>query len=135
MKTLIKVLLLAVLPSFAMADNVPGIIITKTDGSKVTVDISTVKSIKFRNGEMLITRKSSDSQSVALEEVSTMTFGSIASAINLVTASNKNTLVTVSDMSGKILYQGKACNYTQPNNLKGTYIIATSGKSHKVTIK
>lgn len=116
------------------ADETPGIIINKSDGSSITVATSSLRSIKFNDGKMIVNMKDDSQQFVNLDDITNITFENIVTAINSITEGSSDSFVTVSDLSGRILYNGKANENMNKDNLRGIYIITTNGKSHKVKI-
>lgn len=116
------------------ADETPGIIINKSDGSSITVATSSLRSIKFNDGKMVINMKDDSQQLVSLEDITNITFEDIVTAISSITEGSSDSSVTVSDLSGRILFKGNAKDKTDMSNLRGIYIITANGKSHKVKI-
>ena len=120
----------------AMADKYEqGMTITKTDGSSISVEIAAMRSIKFEDGTMVINKKDGGQQKVSVDEVETISFGSVATAITAITADNGNTAITITDLSGKVVFKGNANEYDAKDALHGVYIINANGKSYKTIIK
>ena len=120
----------------AMADKyVQGMTITKTDGSSISVEIEAVRSIKFEDGTMVINKKDGGQQKVSVDEVGSISFESMASAITTITTNNGNTAITITDISGKVIFKGKAQEYDTKDAPHGIYIINANGRSYKTIIK
>lgn len=126
-------------PLSIFADDVtPGIIINKTDGSNTSVSISQLQSIKFAEGNMVVYMKDNTQQMLAVDDITTIMFEDITTAIKtLVDKNNANTSITITDISGRIVYSGTATDdYLSKEKLShGIYIITANGKSCKVMIK
>lgn len=127
-------LILSSLFTSALADDVSSLIITKTDGQQTGVALTSIRSIKFSDDQMIINTNGS-TMCVAVSDITSVTFGSLATAIQTVAGSEGTTSVLVTDLDGKIVYQGTSMNENIPAGLKGVYVITTGGVSKKVTIK
>lgn len=121
----------------AFADGVtPGIIISKTDSSKASIAIAELKSIKFSDGAMIVNMKDNSQQSFNTDEVTNITFGDIPTAIStLYNGSTSAGIVSISDISGRAVYNGKAIDAAQVKLPAGIYVVTANGKSLKVMIK
>lgn len=120
----------------AMADKyVQGMTITKTDGSSISVEIAAMRSIKFENGTMVINKKDGGQQKVSVDEIETVHFESIVTAIATITGNENDTAITITDLSGKVVFKGNAKEYDANNRLRGAYIINSGSKSYKTIIK
>lgn len=117
----------------AMADNVPGVVVTKTDGSTIQVPISATRSIKFADGNMIINKTDNTKQTVSLDDVELVTFSSISAAIKTI-AGDSNKQMIVTDLSGRVVYKGDSQSNNIPTSLHGVYIITVDGQSHKISI-
>jgi len=135
MKKVLITLGLALSQMSAFADEVPGLIIEKEDGTNVSVNITSLQNIKFADGKMIITQKDNSTQSIDLDNITIMTFGSISTAVKAITGNVNDQDIVVTDLSGKVIYKGKSNNFNTSNALKGIYIITVNGESHKVLIK
>lgn len=116
------------------AEEVPGIIVNKGDGSKITVVLSDLRSIKFSEGNMVINMKDEVGQTVSLDEIESITFEDVVTAINTLSVDAKDDHVVVTDLAGRIIYKGRAESARSVGGLHGIYIITVNGKSHKVSI-
>lgn len=117
------------------ADDVtPGITVNKTDGSAISFATAEMYSIKFAEGNMIVNMKDCSQQSVALDDITNIIFEDISTAIKALTNSGSdNGFVTITDLSGRIVYNGKAeTRKALPN---GIYVVTVNGKSCKVIIK
>lgn len=119
----------------AFADDVPSMLVQQRDGGKLEVSIEEIRSIKFDGGQMLILHRDNTTQSLALDDIEQITFGSVAAAIEALTHDASGTL-TITSLAGEVIYQGSAqADAHFPASLSGTYIITLDGQSHKVNIK
>lgn len=119
----------------AVADETKGIVVTMKDGNSVSVELSQLRSIKFDGEQMVINKVDGQKQTVALSDVKVLEFKSIVTAIQTVVGQGSDGQITVTDLSGKKVYSGKASGFGTDSKLKGYYIINANGKSHKVLIK
>ena len=122
-------------PAFAFAEETPGLLIQKSDGSQVELRLSEIRSIKFGNGQMIVNGKDSAEQVFRVDDISKMTFCDIITAIKSLSCNAESGEVIVTDLSGKVVYKGKSGSVNVPTTLKGTFIITVDGQSHKVTVK
>lgn len=127
--------LVVMFPLCSMADDVPGMLVHKTDGNSLEVEIANISSIKFNDGLMVINGKDNSQQCLPLDDISQITFSTIETAISSLTRGVKSGVVTITNLSGQIVYKGKVGASELPTSLKGVYIITVNGQSHKVTIK
>lgn len=121
-----------------MADEVPGITISKTDGSNISLPTNELRSIKFKEGSMIVNMKDDSQQLFSVDDIANITFGDIITAINTITNDQPDTPITITDLSGRIIYKGNASNIHCPapnTQLTGTFIINANGKSRTVIIK
>lgn len=134
MRKTIFVLALGMISLCAMADNVQGFVVTKTDGSTQQVPISSTLSIKFADGNMVINKTDNTKLVMSLDDITEITFSSVPSAIKAIIGST-NKQMTISDLGGRVVYQGDSQGTTLPSSLHGVYIFTIDGQSHKVSIK
>jgi len=119
----------------AIADELPGMVIQTNDGKSTSVDITSIRSIKYKDGVMLINKKDNNLQSVNVDDVSSITFGSITTAIESINGDKADSPIIVSDLTGKVVYKGTSKDASSLNLQKGTYIISSEGQKRKVFIK
>ena len=119
----------------AHADEVPGMVVQKTDGSRVELAISSISKITFADGQMVVNAKDDTQKMLSLDDISQISFCSIISAIEALTHNNSDATVVITNLSGQIVYKGPASSALLPASLKGVYVITVNGESHTVTIK
>lgn len=136
-KQFITLIILFFCLNISAEDTTPGIIVNKSDGSTVSIAIQQLQSIKFADGNMIVRMKDDTQQSYNIDDITNMTFGDIATAIKVLTDDKVTTgKLLITDITGRIVYNGTAVNATTANNLpNGIYVITTNGKSYKVMIK
>lgn len=136
-KQFITLIILFFCLNISAEDTTPGIIVKKSDGSTVSIAIQQLQSIKFADGNMIVRMKDDTQQSYNIDDITNMTFGDIATAIKVLTDDKVTTgKLLITDITGRIVYNGTAVNATTANNLpNGIYVITTNGKSYKVMIK
>ena len=138
MNRLLTATIALTLPLVTMADEVPGITISKTDGSNISLPTNELRSIKFKEGSMIVNMKDDSQQLFSVGDIANITFGDIITAINTITNDQPDTPITITDLSGRIIYKGNASNtqHLTPNTQQtGTFIINANGKSRTVIIK
>ena len=127
--------LLVALPALsALADQVPGMLVHRTDGTQVEVPIAQIRSIRFSDGQMVISQRDDTCQAILLDQISQISFGSITEAIESLTLHAADRDITITDLSGRVLYSGPAQSDQLPTTLRGACIIIVDGVGHKVTI-
>lgn len=114
------------------ADEIPGIVVSKSDGGKVPVATSAIHCIKYGEGTMAVLMKDGSQQTFSLDDITTITFESLPTAIRNIMAETKGNVI-VTDLSGRVLYEGSA-NGQMPS-LHGLYVITTNGESRAVLIR
>lgn len=122
----------------AFADNVvPGITINKSDDSSIAIELSQLQSIRFSEGTMIVNLKDNSQQTFAIDDIKSLTFNDIETAIRTLTNGNAaDCKISIADLSGRTIFSGKASNYaTQEKLPAGIYVITANGKSCKVMIK
>lgn len=130
--------IIATLCSLSMsADDVtPGITVSKTDGSSASIPLTTLQSIKFSDGNMVINLKDKSQQTFIIDEIAIIKFEDIATAINTLSCGNiSNSNISICDLSGHTVYKGKAAEAKQTKLPAGIYVMTINGKSYKVMIK
>ncbi len=116
------------------ADGTPGLIVHKTDGSSISISTSALRNIKFSDGAMVVNMKDNSQQTISVDDISDMTFGSISSAITFITEGKKEEQIVITDLAGRVIYRGNANECGQLGTLDGIYVITINGVSHKVRI-
>lgn len=118
----------------AMADQTPGIVLEKTDGNNITIELTNIQSIKYKDGMMVINKNDKTKQIVSIDDISTMNFSNITTAIESIVGNISNKTIIISDLSGKTIFKG-IYNKNFQKSLHGIYVINVDGKCHKVIIK
>jgi len=132
-----KQLLIWALPLFPcviMAEEVTSLTISMTDKTTLTVPISDIRSIKFQEEAMLILQNDNNTRQIKIDEISFLTFSNVETAIQCITG-NQTCAITLTDINGQIRYQGKSNSKDIPTDIRGTFILTTEGKSHKIIIR
>lgn len=127
-------MLLAITALAAMADEVHTIVIEKNDGNSISIDITTLKSIKFADDVMLVNVTDGTQRSIAVADVIRMTFDSMATAINTIVGNESSDIISVIDLEGRVIYKGKAGLFNPGNEHNGIVIIKKDNKVYKVMI-
>ena len=135
-KELITIIAMLCSLSMSADDVTPGITVSKTDGSNASIPLTTLQSIKFSDGNMVINLKDKSQQTFSIDEIAIIKFEDIATAINTLSCGNTyNSNISITDLSGHIVFNGKAAEAMQTKLPAGIYVITTNGKSYKVMIK
>lgn len=82
MKKTVTLLLSMLCTLGSFADETPGIVINKSDGTNLTLPTTSLRSIKFGDGEMLLSMKNGTQHVVSLNEITDIVFGDATTAIN-----------------------------------------------------
>lgn len=127
-------LIFALSPLFSYADEVPGLLLQKSDGSQVEVEIAKIRSIRFADGNMIISHTDATLQSFPLVDIAQICFGNVTEAIQLVTLHTQNSEVTITSLSGELIYAGPAHSSDLPVLPQGTYVFTVDGVAQKVAI-
>jgi len=125
----------SLLPLTMMADEVSGMIVQKNDGTQLNVDVATLRSIKFSDGQMLVIKTDNSQMAVNIDDVSVITFGNISLAVAALSGDGQSQQMTITDLSGRVVYKGLSHSADVPQNLHGTYIITVNGTSRKIAIR
>lgn len=134
-KELITIIAMLCSLSMSADDVTPGITVSKTDGSSASIPLTTLQSIKFSDGNMVINLKDKSQQTFIIDEIAIITFEDVVTAINTLTCGNTAKIISITDLSGHIVFNGKAAEAMQTKLPAGIYVITTNGKSYKVMIK
>jgi len=135
MKKKLTTLGISLLPLLASADEVPGLIITKTDNSQLSVALTSIRSIKFQEGTMLILQKDNSTQQISVDEITLLSFENVSTAIQSLMNDKTDGLVIITDLSGKVLFEGQSNSQDIPNDIHGNVILTIDGKSHKINLR
>lgn len=137
MKKKITLLLSGLCPLCMLAADVaPGITFNMADGNSISVVISKLQSIKFADGVILANMKDHSQQSFDIDDITSIIFEDVATAIKALTSDVANGIVTITDVSGRTVYSGKAAHVPSQDKLSaGIYVITANGKSCKLMVK
>lgn len=116
------------------AEETPGIIINKSDGTSITISTTSLRNIKFSDGNMVVKMKDDTQQLIDVDDITIITFADITTAIHTITDGNTETQIVITDLTGKVVYQGNAETENALSTLEGIFIVTANGKSHKVKI-
>lgn len=121
-----------------LADDVPALKISKSDGESAVV-LSELLNIKFTESDMVVNMKDGTQQTFALDDIIVMEVGQAPTAISSIFSGNDNDVVyTVTDINGKLIATGNlnSSPFTLHSSLpKGIYVITVGDKSKKVLVK
>lgn len=84
---------------------------------------------------MLINATDGSHRTISLDDVSSMSFSTMASAIRTVVGDDADSEVVVSDLTGRRVFVGTYQQYKSQQSLHGVYIVTTASRSYKVIIK
>lgn len=116
------------------ANEVSGIVVSKSDGSNVSIALSELRSIKFSEESMIVNGKDDSQQFISLTDITGVTFSDIATAVSTFTGGNATEGVVITDLAGRIVYAGTSDHSLADCTPEGIYIITANGKSRKVRI-
>lgn len=135
MRKKLSLLFSALLPALALAEEVPSMVISQSDGSMQSFGIATIRSIKFEDGNMIVCRTDAGDLSLSVDDITMITFGNMETAIASIVGKDNHAEMLIADLSGRTIYRGTASAWNGCRELHGTFIISAEGKNHKVTIK
>lgn len=133
MRKSILIMFFSAMSLCAMADEVAGIVVEKSDGSKMKIALSDLLSIKFADGDMVINGKDNSRTLIAMDDVKLISFTNVSTAISAIAGSDAK-LITITDLAGRVVYKGESQSANVPE-LHGIYIFSVDGKSYKVALK
>lgn len=132
-----RLLLMVALCSSTLAgwtEEAPGMIITRVGKDTENIDLSTLQCIKFADGVMLVHKTDDTQMVISLSDITSVTFGTVASAIHTITGGVPSSLISVTDLAGRIIYQGEAGGFRQYDHYRGIVIVRSGNRSYKVRI-
>ena len=121
--------------ALAVADNTPAMLITKTDSTQVAIEIATLRSIKFSDGMMVVTAQTGTQQTVNLDDIAVITFGSMTTAVETLVPQGSTEHLMITDLAGRVVYEGTAQGFAQHDGLRGVYVVKVGTRSYKVAVK
>lgn len=104
-----KKLFLSGILSFSLltlwADDVqPALVVSCLDGTETSVALADIRTIRFVDGKMCFLLQGEE-QSIAVDAIASVTFGSISTAIETLLGESLPKQLTVTDLSGKVLFR------------------------------
>lgn len=128
-------MLFGLFPLSGMAEEVPSMLVSKSDGSSLSVEISAVRSIKFQDGNMIVRQNGAADVRLSVDDITMITFGNMETAIASIAGKDNRHEMVIADLSGREIYRGPAAGWSTQRELHGSFVISVEGKSNKVTIK
>ncbi|MBR6198398.1 MAG: hypothetical protein IKQ72_12465 [Bacteroidaceae bacterium] len=123
---------------YIYADGDKSMTITSTNHTDAEYSVTSISSVKYENGKMIIALKNGSVQSFNVADIKSMIFGSITSAIESMTSNDSSVPYTIFDDSGKVVASGMTNENGKvdtPANMKGVFVIKVGDKCKKVIIK
>ena len=123
---------------YIYADGDKSMTITSTNHTDAEYSVTSISSVKYENGKMIIALKNGSVQSFDVADIKSMIFGSITSAIESMTGNDSSVPYTIFDDSGKVVASGMTNENGKvdtPANMKGVFVIKVGDKCKKVIIK
>lgn len=135
-KNFLSTALATMMVGSSLADDVPALKISKSDGESSVV-LSELLSIKFTESEMVVNMKDGTKQVFSLDDVMVMELGQTSpSDISSIFAdSDINAICTITDINGKVVAKGKLADGNVLPSRKGLYILTVGDKSKKIFVK
>ena len=134
-KKLLSTALAIMVTGSCLADDVPALKISKSDGESA-VALSELLSIKFTESDMVVNMKDGTKQTIALDDIIVMELGQTPTAISSIFAdSNINAVYTLTDISGKVVAKGKLADGNMLPAQKGLYILTVGNQSKTILVK
>ncbi len=116
-----------------LADDVPALKISKSDGES-TVVLSELMSIRFTETDMVVNMKDLTKLVFPLDDIIVMELGQAPTAISTVFPGNTAATYVITDLQGNVLSKGNGEKFAMPAQ-KGIYVITVGDKSKKVLVK
>lgn len=123
---------------YLYADDGKSMTITSTNHTDAEYSVTSISSVKYENGKMIVAFKNGSVQSFNVADIKSMIFGSISSAIESMTSNDSSVPYTIFDDSGKVVASGMTNENGKvdtPANMKGVFVIKVGDKCKKVIIK
>ncbi len=133
MKKLLSTALSIMVAGSCLADDVPALKISKSDGESAVV-LSELLNIKFTETDMVVNMKDGTNQTFALDDIVVMEIGQAPTAISTVFPGNTAAAYVITDLQGKVMSKGDGEMLVMPAQ-KGIYVITVGDKSKKVLVK
>lgn len=130
-KKLLSTALAVMVAGSCLADDVPALKISKSDGESAVV-LSELLSIKFTESDMVVNMKDGTQQTIALDDIIVMELGQAPTAISSLFSGAEAYVIT--DLQGKVVSKGNGDKFIMPTQ-KGIYVITVGDKSKKVLVK
>lgn len=130
-KKLLSTALAVMVAGSSLADDVPALKISKSDGESAVV-LSELLSIKYTESDMVVNMKDGTKQVFALDDIIVMELGQAPAAISSILSGAEAYVIT--DLQGKVVSKGNTETFALPAQ-KGIYVITVGDKSKKVLVK
>ena len=123
--------------SHAYADGGKAMVLKSTNEATQSYAVTNISSVKYENGKMLLTLKNGSVQMFSVSDIKSMTFASVATAIESM-ANGEAKSFTIYDESGSLIVSGVTDDegkFDMPINLRGVYLIKVGNVAKKVVVK
>lgn len=132
MKRLYTMALCAMCAVSASADNQdPVLVVNTTAQESKEIVLSNISKITYSDDSMIITLRNGGTETILLDDITTMTFSNVVSSITKMGFDTDNT-VTVTDLGGNNVWNG---NIKDMPRISGVYVVKQGEKVNKVLIK
>lgn len=116
----------------ASADNQdPVLVVNTTAQESKEIVLSNISKITYSDDSMIITLRSGGTETILLDDITTMTFSNVVSSITKMGFDTDNT-VTVTDLGGNNVWNG---NIKDMPRISGVYVVKQGENVNKVLIK
>lgn len=120
------------------ADDTTGMWLNRTDNTQQCIDLGTIKKINFKDGSMVMLFENGETITVNVSEISTITFGSVPTAIAQMCDGKAGATYRIYDLKGEMVCEGKTSadgKATIGKELSGTYIIQVGNQCKTIVVK
>ena len=120
------------------ADDGKAMVLKSTNEATQSYAVSNISSVKYEDGVMILTLKNGNVQKLNVEDIKSMTFDSVATAIETLNADGGAIAFSVYDESGKEVASGMTGEdgkVDMPVNLRGVYVIKVGNVTKKIVVK
>lgn len=116
----------------ASADNQdPVLVVNTTAQESKEIVLSNISKITYSDDSMIITLRNGGTETILLDDITTMTFSNVVSSITKMGFDTDNT-VTITDLGGNNVWSG---NIKDMPRISGVYVVKQGEKVNKVLIK
>lgn len=131
-KKLFSTALAIVIAGNCLADDIPVLKISKSDGESA-VTLSELQSIKYTDSDMIVNMKDGTKLAFTLDDIIVMELGQTSAAISSIFVDRTEAYV-ITNLQGNIVSKGNGEKLALPAQ-KGIYIISTGDKSKKILVR